>query len=101
MLVGYQAEGTRGRALKEGATELKMYGKYYKVKATIREITSLSAHADQHEMLEWMEKIKTKPKKIFLVHGEPQAQETFRVKIQDELKTEVLIPKLNDEFILK
>jgi metallo-beta-lactamase family protein len=100
LLVGYQAEGTRGRALRNKAHEIKMFGKYYKVLARVKEISSLSAHADQKEMLDWMKQIKKRPQKIFLVHGEPQGQETFRVKIQDELRTEVVIPKQNDEAIL-
>ena len=100
LLVGYQAEGTRGRALRNRAHEIKMYGKYYEVKARVKEISSLSAHADQKEMLEWLIQFKKKPQKIFLVHGEPQAQEIFRVKIQDELKIEVIIPKQNDEVFL-
>ena len=100
LLVGYQAEGTRGRALKEGSGELKIYGRYYTLKANIREISSMSAHADQLEMIVWLKRFSKMPSKIFLVHGEPQAQEVFRVKIQDELKTEVIIPQLNEEFNL-
>lgn len=100
LLVGYQAEGTRGRALRNRAFEIKMYGRYYKVIARVKEISSLSAHADQKEMLDWMKLFKRKPQRIFLVHGEPQAQEAFRVKIQDELKIEVMIPKQNDEVVL-
>ena len=100
LLVGYQAEGTRGRALRNRAFEIKMYGRYYKVIARVKEISSLSAHADQKEMLDCMKLFKRKPQRIFLVHGEPQAQEAFRVKIQDELKIEVMIPKQNDEVVL-
>jgi metallo-beta-lactamase family protein len=100
LLVGYQAEGTRGRALKNEAHEIKMHGKFYEVRARVKEISSLSAHADQREMLDWLKQFKKKPKNIFLVHGEPNAQEMFRVKIQDELKIEVVVPKQNDEKIL-
>ncbi len=100
LLVGFQAQGTRGRALKEGVREIKMYGKYYHVNAKVNEITSLSAHGDQQEMLDWMKQFKKKPQKIFLVHGEPQAQEVFRVKIQDELKIKVVVPNQNDEVVL-
>lgn len=100
LLVGFQAEGTRGRALRNGAHEIKMYGRYYEVRANVKEISSLSAHADQKEMLDWLKQFKKKPQKILLVHGEPQAQETFRVKILDELRIEVVIPKPNDDLIL-
>ena len=60
MLVGYQAEGTRGRALREGVHEIKMHGKYYKVRARVCEISSLSAHADQQEMLDWLKQYQAK-----------------------------------------
>lgn len=100
MLVGYQAEGTRGRALREGVHEIKMHGKYYKVQAKVCEISSLSAHGDQQEMLNWMKCFKQKPSKIFLVHGEPMVQEAFRIKIEDELQINTVIPIQNEEFIL-
>lgn len=100
MLVGYQAEGTRGRALREGVHEIKMHGKYYKVEATVCEITSLSAHGDQQEMLDWMKQFKQKPSRIFLVHGEPMVQQAFRIKIHDELGIDTVIPTQNEEFSL-
>lgn len=102
LLVGYQSEGTRGRQLLEGTHELKLFGKYYAVKADIQHLESLSAHADQKELLNWMEDIKNIPETVFLVHGEPSALETFRVKIQDVYGWRIHIPKLNDiyEFVI-
>jgi metallo-beta-lactamase family protein len=100
LLVGYQGEGTRGRSLKEGAKELKIRGKYVQIGAEIQTIDSLSAHADQEGMLDWVKAMNRLPEKIFLVHGEPTAQNVFRVKIQDELGIEVIVPELNDEINL-
>ena len=60
----------------------------------------MSAHADQSEMMEWLSNFKTKPKTIFLNHGEPHQADAFRVKIQTELDWHVEIPKLNEEFEL-
>ncbi len=100
LLVGYQAEGTRGRALQNGAHEIKMHGKFYPVKAAVAEIPGLSAHADQAELIHWLKQFKHLPEKIFLVHGEPSAQEALRVKIQDELNILVEIQKPNEEKIL-
>lgn len=100
LLVGYQGEGTRGRALKEGLKEVKLHGKYVDIFAEIKNIDSMSGHADQKEMLDWIKAFRKNPKKIFLVHGESQAQDVFRVKIQDEIGSEVIIPELNQEFIL-
>ena len=94
LLVGYQAEGTRGRQLLEGAHEIKFYGKYYPVKATIKHIESLSAHADQNDLIDWMGNIKNIPEMVYLVHGEPTAQDAFKIKIQDTYNWNVSIPKL-------
>jgi metallo-beta-lactamase family protein len=101
LLVGYQAEGTRGRALLEGTHELKIFGKYIPVKAEIAHIDSLSAHADQGELLQWMDKLENPPKKVFLIHGESSALDAFRVKIESTLGYKVLIPKLGEIFELE
>ncbi len=96
LLVGYQAEGTRGRLLLEGARELKIFGKYHAVKAKVVHLESLSAHADQSELLTWSSSIKNIPEAVFLVHGEPMALNALRVKIRDILGWPVHIPKLNE-----
>lgn len=100
LLVGYLAEGTRGRQLLEGAHEIRLFGKYYPVKASIYHLESLSAHADQKELLEWMGAIKNIPEKVFLIHGEPTALDAFRVKIMDVHGWKPAIPKLNDEYVI-
>lgn len=94
LLVGFQAEGTRGRALKEGTHEIKFFGKYYPVKAKIHSLESLSAHADQQELLHWLNDIKNVPEEVFLVHGEPNAQQAFCVKLNDTFQWKVKTPKL-------
>lgn len=96
LLVGYQAEGTRGRQLFDGAQEIKFYGKYYPVKAKIHHIESLSAHADQNGLLAWMSAIENTPREVFLIHGEQTALDAFRVKIKDIFNWNVTIPKLNE-----
>jgi metallo-beta-lactamase family protein len=96
LLVGYQAEGTRGRQLLEGAHEVKFFGKYHPVKAQIYHIESLSAHADQAEILDWLSNIKNIPEQVFLVHGEPSASDALRLKLEDEFKWRVTKPKLNE-----
>ena len=94
LLVGYQAEGTRGRQLLEGAHELKLFGKYYSVKAVVAHLEGLSAHADQGELLDWLSAIKNVPEKVFLIHGEPTALDAFRVKLKDSYGWNIMIPKL-------
>lgn len=95
LLVGYQAEGTRGRQLLEGCHEIKFFGRYFPVKAKIEHIDSLSAHADQEELLNWINDIKNIPEKVFLIHGETTSLHALRVKIKDTKNWNVTIPKLN------
>ncbi|WP_142786297.1 MBL fold metallo-hydrolase RNA specificity domain-containing protein [Changchengzhania lutea] len=96
LLVGYQAEGTRGRQLQDGAHQIRLFGKYYSVKATIKHVESLSAHADQHDLLNWMGHIKNIPETVYLIHGESTALDAFRLKIKDSFNWNVKIPKLSD-----
>jgi len=100
LLIGYQAEGTRGRALQNKAHEVKIHGKYYPVRSRVLEISGLSAHADQSELIQWLKHFKHLPEKAFLVHGESSAQEALRVKIQDEFNIPVEIQKQNEEKVL-
>lgn len=93
-LVGYQAEGTRGRKLLEGAQEIKIHGKYYPVLANILLIESLSAHGDQTDLLNWLSAIKIKPKKVFLVHGENEAADELRLKVKERYNFESQAPFL-------
>ena len=100
LLVGYQAEGTRGKQLQEGTHEIKLYGKYYPVKAQVHQLQSLSAHADQRELLDWLSEIKNIPEEVFLIHGEAGATDALRVKLKTEHKWKVTIPNLNDKISL-
>lgn len=101
LLVGFQAAGTRGRLLHDGAEELKMHGRYIPVKCRVEELIGLSAHADQSETLEWLRGFREAPVKTFINHGEPQASDTLRVKIRDTLGWSCALPQLNEEFVLK
>lgn len=94
LLVGFQAEGTRGRQLLDGAHEIKLFGKYYPVKATIKHLESMSGHADQEELIHWLGEIKNVPESVYLIHGEPSALDALRVKIKEVYHWNVSIPKL-------
>lgn len=100
LLVGFQAEGTRGRQLREGAPEIKMHGQYFRVGAEIRELTGLSAHADQGEILDWLKGFTRKPATTFIVHGEPQPADFLRIKVRDEFGGKVIVPKQLEKFVL-
>lgn len=94
LIAGYQAEGTRGRKLLNGCVDLKIYGKYYQVKAEVFEVQTLSAHADQSELLDWMSEINNTPEQVFIVHGEPHAADSFRLKLTDTYHWNCSIPEL-------
>lgn len=100
IIIGYQAEGTRGRKLLEGATELKIRGKYYAVHANILEIQSLSAHGDQNDLLNWLSALENKPTKVFLVHGENQPADELRIKIQEKYRFDCVVPLMGQEVEL-
>lgn len=94
LFAGYQSEGTRGRSLLDGAREIKIYGKYYEVRAHVEVIHGLSAHGDQQDLINWVSEIKTKPENVFIVHGEREASDTFRLKLKDTFGWDCIIPKL-------
>ena len=100
IIIGYQAEGTRGRKLLEGAKEIKIRGKYYPVLANVLEIESLSAHGDQKDLLNWLSALENKPAKVFLVHGENKALDELRIKINEKYGFDCKIPLMGQEFEL-
>jgi metallo-beta-lactamase family protein len=100
LFTGYQAEGTRGRTLLDGASQLKLFGKYFPVKATITSIESLSAHADQNELIDWLSKIRETPGEIFIVHGENNAAVALQHKLKQVYGWNAAIPILNQEVCL-
>jgi metallo-beta-lactamase family protein len=90
LLAGFQAPGTRGRALKEGARSLHIFGREVSVRAHIESIDALSAHADRTELLQWVAGMKQRPGKIYLVHGEPDAAAALAQALRRKrLKAEV------------
>lgn len=100
LIAGYQAEGTRGRLIQNGIKEIKIHGNYYQVNCRIEELLSMSSHADQDGLMNWLGGLSSKPKTVFIVHGESQAANALRVKITHDLKWDVAIPKLGDSFEL-
>jgi metallo-beta-lactamase family protein len=100
IIVGYQAEGTRGRKLLEGAKEIKIHGQYYPVKAKILEIQGLSAHGDQKDLLNWLSELENKPTRVFLVHGENEPMDELRIKIQEKYGFDCKVPLMGQEFEL-
>lgn len=100
LFTGYQAEGTLGREILEGAPEVTIHKRPVPVRAQIEQLSSLSAHADQTEILEWLSHFKEPPKTTFLVHGEPKPQEVLQGRIEAELGWRVHIPKHGEAVTL-
>lgn len=94
LFVGYQAEGTRGRKLLEGEKELKVYGKLVPFNMKVAVIEGLSAHADHAELIDWMSKIKKKPNRIFIVHGENEGAVALQKGIKETYNWDAEIPQL-------
>lgn len=94
--VGFQAAGTKGRALVEGASTVWIYGNQVPVHATIERIDGFSAHADQEELVHWLSGFAEAPRRVFVVHGEPEASTTLAGRIQETLGWRTLIPKMDE-----
>ncbi len=92
ILVGYQAEGTRGRSLVDGAPSVKMLGRYIPVRAETVNVPAFSVHADQSEILHWLKRADHEPQAVFIVHGDPAAAEALRETIVRELRWNAVVP---------
>lgn len=100
IFAGFQAEGTNGRALIDGVDKIKLYDQWYPVHATIKIVNSFSAHADYHEILEWLSSLQKAPKKVFLTHGQLQESQALKKKIEESFGWFVVIPKYLESFEL-
>ncbi len=101
VFVGYQAEGTLGRLLIEGAKEVKLFGETVVVKAEIHNLEGFSGHADQKGLFEWISSFEKKPKQVFLVHGETDSKKDFAKLIETELGYDPVVIMQNSEFELE
>jgi metallo-beta-lactamase family protein len=98
MIVGYQGEGSLGRELLNGKTEVIIKGVKTLVNGSIHDTQGLSSHADQKQLMEWLKSIKG-IKKLFLTHGDDHSRIGFQEKVKEELKiNDVILPKLGDEI---
>ncbi len=95
MIVGYQADGTLGRALVDGKPEVKIHGKEYRVRAQVHTVGGLSAHADVEDLMRWVRNFKSKPQ-VHVVHGEPEAKSEFRGRLESELQLQASVPEPGD-----
>ena len=100
LFVGYQAPGTLGRTIVEGADKVKIFGEEIAVNARIEYIEGYSGHADQTWLLNFVYSFTNPPKHIFLVHGEPEGQEVLKQKIEEGSESNVTIPEFGETYEL-
>lgn len=99
LLAGFQAAGTRGQAMLQGASQIKIHGQWVPVRAEVAHISSLSAHADSDELIRWLSGFRN-PSKVFVVHGEPVASEALRVRINKDKGWPAAVPRSDQVFEL-
>ena len=100
VLAGFQAAGTRGRTLIDGARMLKMHGAEIPIRAEILSLLGLSAHADANELVRWLQSDGAAPNAVFIVHGEPDAAAALSQRFESELHRRTFVPKLGEMFDL-
>ncbi len=94
LFVGYQAPGTLGRLLSDGAKEIRLFNKRIPVKAAVRQVNGLSGHADQNELLRWAGGIKAPPQRCFVTHGDPPSATTLAEKLGEKYGWKIETPSL-------
>jgi metallo-beta-lactamase family protein len=101
LFVGFQAAGSLGRRILDGAREVRIHGESLPVRADIRQVPALSAHADQKGLLEWVDAIREPPRKVFLVHGEPGPREALAGALRSQYGWTVALPEEGEAVELK
>lgn len=100
LFVGYQADGTAGRALLEGAKEIKLFGESVYVAAKICRMPGISGHADVNGLIDWIKAFEEKPQKVFITHGEDSVTELFAARLRDEMGYDTYAPFSGTQFDL-
>jgi metallo-beta-lactamase family protein len=98
VLVGFQAMGTRGRALRDGAEQVKMHGRYIPVRADVVSVEGFSVHADSDDLIAWLASGPDEPQVVYVVHGEPDAASALASRVRDELGWLAVVPA-HDEIV--
>jgi metallo-beta-lactamase family protein len=101
LFVGFQANGTLGRKLQDGAKTVEIYDTEYKVRSKIKSIQGFSAHADRIELKEHIKRMEKKPKKTFVVHGEARQSLTFAANLRNTLGIWAKVPEYKQEYKLR
>ncbi len=94
VLAGYQAGGTRGARIAAGEKTVRIFGEDVAINAEVAMLPGMSAHADAPQLMRWMAAAPTPPRKVFLTHGEPEAADHFRQRIETELEWQASVPRM-------
>lgn len=100
VFVGYQAEGTLGRSIRDGAKEVKIFGEQIHVNAEVYNVEGFSGHADKNGLLDWLKHFKNNPR-VFIVHGEEDAKNEFAGEVEEKLGLECLVPEYNHVYEIR
>ena len=100
LFVGYQATGTLGRQIVDGATQVRILGQHHQVRANIAQIQGLSAHADRDELFKWLSGLKKPPRQVFITHGESDVSLDFADLVREKTGWNVSVPEYKDKVIL-
>jgi metallo-beta-lactamase family protein len=93
LLTGYQAPGTRGATLADGGTRLRIHGQDLPVRAEVVQLASASAHADASQLMAWLRALPRPPRRVFVTHGDMEASDRLRHRIETELRWQALVPE--------
>lgn len=100
LFVGYQAAGTLGRRIVDGAREVRILGRYHPVRASVAQIHGFSGHADRDQLLRWLSALKRPPRKVFVVHGEEDTASRFADFVAERTGWQTAVPQYGDEVVL-
>ena len=100
LFVGYQASGTLGREIVNGAEKARILGKHYPVKARVVQINGFSAHADRAGLLNWLSSLRKPPRHLFVTHGESSVSQHFASLVREKMGWKVAVPEYREEFLL-
>jgi metallo-beta-lactamase family protein len=100
LFVGYQAVGTLGRLIVDGAKRVRILGDYYPVKARIVQLQGLSAHADREQLLQWLTSLRRPPKHVYVIHGEPESAKSFAELVTEKTGWPATVPDYGESVLL-
>jgi metallo-beta-lactamase family protein len=100
LITGWQAPNTLGRRLVDGVDPVRIFGEEYRVRAHVEVINGFSGHADRDELIEWVDHIKEKPRRTFLVHGEEEPAKTLQLILRERFNMQVDVPEMGQAFEL-